>query len=439
MYRFEMRTLLFVLSAATLMAGQSKDLGELTRESSLIVLGHVTAADSYAGPDGEIYTTVTVSTESVLKDTENATQSTVQFTVKGGAVGDRVVYFSDAPQFAPGEDVVLFSGTGQGIEKLSLDPVRGQDLLSRIEQLREDAGENVPEEERLRARYFINRVGRGGRERADPIVLDAVSCSAYTGPKWAAPAATYAIGTNLPAAWSPLLQSAAQTWNVAGSRFVFSLNTASPHTIALGDLGAGGPLASTRVEYDQSSMQMLRFTLTFNSRYTWTTTGEAGKFDVQAIATHELGHALGLNHPADRAGAEETMWASAGAGETKKRSLETGDKAGVVALYSTIPPPPPAAPTALTVSGFALVTPRAVAGKPTVILFQGTGFDPAKVQGLFTGGICGTAGCVGAAFAASDANLVFINSLPAGSYSLGIRNGATGVLSAPRSFTVYPN
>ena len=54
--------------------------------------------------------------------------------------------------------------------------------------------------------------------------------------------------------------------------------------------------------------------------------------DYQNIATHEFGHSLGLSHPAETC-TEETMYAYAGFGETKKRTLEAGDIAGVNKLY----------------------------------------------------------------------------------------------------------
>lgn len=444
MNRFPKRTLIFVLSSVALMAGQSKTLEELTRESQQIALGQVTAADSYVGPDGEVYTDVALTPESLLKDDEGGGRSELRFTVKGGTIGDRVVQFSDAPQFTAGESVVLFRGAaGQPLEKLRLDPVSGQELVARIQRLREDAGEAVPAEEQLRAIQFMRTVEHNGRERGGVIELDASACAALMGPKWATPATTYRVDAAVPTAWSPVLQTAAQSWTNAGSKFAFSLNASSPHLVALGDLGAGGPLASTRVEYYQSSQQLVKFSMTFNTRYTWSTTGEAGKFDVQGVATHELGHALGLTHPSAAACSEETMWASAGTGETKKRSLEAGDKDGVTSLYGaatgSAPAPAPAVPTAPVVSAFALVTTRAVATKPLVILVQGSNIDPAKVQGLFTGGMCGTAGCIATPYASSTANVVFINSLSAGTYKLAIRNGATGASAAPSTFTVNVN
>ena len=57
--------------------------------------------------------------------------------------------------------------------------------------------------------------------------------------------------------------------------------------------------------------------------------------DLQNIATHELGHALGLADLYDTTAPvpEQTMYGYASTGETKKRTLEDGDKAGITVLY----------------------------------------------------------------------------------------------------------
>lgn len=54
--------------------------------------------------------------------------------------------------------------------------------------------------------------------------------------------------------------------------------------------------------------------------------------DYQNIATHEFGHSLGLSHPGDTC-TEETMYRYASFGETKKRTIEAGDKTGLDNLY----------------------------------------------------------------------------------------------------------
>jgi len=56
------------------------------------------------------------------------------------------------------------------------------------------------------------------------------------------------------------------------------------------------------------------------------------KMDFQNIATHEYGHAAGMSHPANTC-TEETMYAFAADGETKKQDLNAGDIAGIRALY----------------------------------------------------------------------------------------------------------
>ncbi len=56
------------------------------------------------------------------------------------------------------------------------------------------------------------------------------------------------------------------------------------------------------------------------------------KMDFENIATHEIGHAAGMGHP-DSTCTEETMYAFADFGETKKRDLNAGDIAGISELY----------------------------------------------------------------------------------------------------------
>jgi predicted Zn-dependent protease len=54
--------------------------------------------------------------------------------------------------------------------------------------------------------------------------------------------------------------------------------------------------------------------------------------DFLSIAAHEVGHAAGMDHP-ENSCTEETMYAYAAYGETKKRDLNDGDVAGIRNLY----------------------------------------------------------------------------------------------------------
>jgi len=57
------------------------------------------------------------------------------------------------------------------------------------------------------------------------------------------------------------------------------------------------------------------------------------KMDFENIATHELGHAVGLGDLYNTECSEQTMYGYAGYGETKKRDLNDGDIAGIKSLY----------------------------------------------------------------------------------------------------------
>jgi len=88
----------------------------------------------------------------------------------------------------------------------------------------------------------------------------------------------------------------------------------------------GGPISGRQlVEWD-----MVIDDVTFN----WSVgaIGEAGKMDFDNIVTHEVGHAVGMGHPSNSC-TEETMYAYAGEGETKKRDLNSGDINGIKNLY----------------------------------------------------------------------------------------------------------
>ncbi|MCR4368792.1 MAG: matrixin family metalloprotease [archaeon] len=61
---------------------------------------------------------------------------------------------------------------------------------------------------------------------------------------------------------------------------------------------------------------------------------DPAKMDLQNIITHELGHSAGLGDLYTSGCAEETMYGYSTEGETKKRTLESGDIAGLAELYN---------------------------------------------------------------------------------------------------------
>jgi hypothetical protein len=86
---------------------------------------------------------------------------------------------------------------------------------------------------------------------------------------------------------------------------------------------SGPPRNRRLVEWDQ----------VYNEAFTF---GDAsintGIMDFLGIAAHEVGHAAGMDHPESTC-IDETMYAYASNGETKKRDLNDGDKAGIKSLY----------------------------------------------------------------------------------------------------------
>ena len=107
-------------------------------------------------------------------------------------------------------------------------------------------------------------------------------------------------------------------------------------------------LASTSFLIDTRSGEILESDIFFNSTFRWSVAsgGEAGRFDIQSIATHEAGHFLGLGHSllgeteAQPGGGRRLL--SSGsvmfpiaftAGNTLDRALLPDDVAGVSDIY----------------------------------------------------------------------------------------------------------
>jgi hypothetical protein len=95
-------------------------------------------------------------------------------------------------------------------------------------------------------------------------------------------------------------------------------------------------LGYTSYSYRTDTKAMLAATINFDStdKFFASTvercSASGTSFDLQNIATHEIGHALNLGHVGDRL---QSMYPTSYAGETLKRSLGNGDKLGVKTLY----------------------------------------------------------------------------------------------------------
>ncbi len=109
--------------------------------------------------------------------------------------------------------------------------------------------------------------------------------------------------------------------------------------VFFGDIDSEGAIAAAFLWYTlgkPSTRQMLEFDIVFDDvDFDWSNqaSGVGGKFDFNNIAMHEMGHGLGMGHPDDSC-TEETMYRFASEGEIDKRTLESGDIAGIQELYS---------------------------------------------------------------------------------------------------------
>jgi len=83
-----------------------------------------------------------------------------------------------------------------------------------------------------------------------------------------------------------------------------------------------------------SGREIIEFDIMFDTDFDWgDATVNPEVMDLQNIATHELGHGAGLGDLYRPRTSEETMYGYSEYGETKKRTLESGDIAGIQFLY----------------------------------------------------------------------------------------------------------
>ncbi len=152
------------------------------------------------------------------------------------------------------------------------------------------------------------------------------------------------------------LQAAMNSWtNVTSANHVVSYGgtttagwaTDGNNTLlwATGNGCTGNCLALTALVLEAGQV-IVESDVTFNNDFTWATSG--GDYDTQAVAAHELGHALGIHHTEIATTPRPTMFASYIG--TEGRTLHADDVAALRCSQCEFPPPgPPAEPTSFSV------------------------------------------------------------------------------------------
>jgi uncharacterized protein (TIGR03437 family) len=93
---------------------------------------------------------------------------------------------------------------------------------------------------------------------------------------------------------------------------------------------SNGALAITDTIFNPADGTITDTDILFNPALTFSTTLAASTYDIQAIATHELGHSLGANHTGILGA---TMFQTTAKGNSAERSLSSDDIAFVASLY----------------------------------------------------------------------------------------------------------
>ena len=179
------------------------------------------------------------------------------------------------------------------------------------------------------------------------------SCYKFLTPtkvKWTVLPANYVINpTNPQYLGEDFIKSAvfnsAETWDAATSKELMNDTYTIDYTatygvqdyenaITFGNYPTAGVIAVTTVWYNPATKAIVEFDVMFDTDWTWgDATASSTVMDLQNIATHELGHGVGLADVYDTVCSTVTMYGHSDYGEIQKKTLETPDITGLQTLY----------------------------------------------------------------------------------------------------------
>lgn len=179
--------------------------------------------------------------------------------------------------------------------------------------------------------------------------LPTVTCYKLLGVKWTTFPVNYIINpTNvgLPEEFvTSAISTSAETWDAAISKELFndvytvdySLQYGTQdykNAISFGNYPDANVIAVTSIWYTRIGKKIVEFDILFDTDFAWGDgTMDSTVMDLQNIATHELGHGVGLGDIYSSSCSGVTMYGYSAYGEIQKRTLEQPDIVGLQKMY----------------------------------------------------------------------------------------------------------
>lgn len=239
--------------------------------------------------------------------------------------------FSLAPAGALNPDtfvpVALYNENGELVYLQEIDP-NNPLLIKTTHYLR--LGDFQPSQDKAKP-------GSGGADPGTDCESDAYK---LTGWHWTSP---YSAKSDQHAS---IFNSAGNAWDAATGASIFGgVQSGNDGTAGVQDfknniqwvnLGASSTVAQTLTWAYRGSGEAVESDAQYNTYYPWSTSGASNAMDVANVATHEVGHTFGLNHPTSTStNSCLTMYAYVNYGQTFARTLGDGDILGIKAIYGS--------------------------------------------------------------------------------------------------------
>jgi len=176
------------------------------------------------------------------------------------------------------------------------------------------------------------------------------TCYKLMGVKWPSLPVSYVINPENPQNLTQdfvtsAISAAAETWDKETASELFNNTYAVDsgarygvqdfkNAITFGSYSNANVIAVTSVWFTRVGKKIVEFDMLFNTNFGWgDATVNPALMDLQNIATHELGHAVGLSDIYSTSCSAVTMYGYSNYGDTKKRTLEQPDIKGLQTMY----------------------------------------------------------------------------------------------------------